>query len=157
MLRKHILPESDVHRLPGQICIADAATVWVSSERPDHPIDCICDGRQGPGGTRWIAEQPGDQTIVLAFDAAHRVHTVRLEVEEPDVSRTQEVTLATSCDGGRTYRELLRQEYTFSPGTTFEHEEWRLPPEDITNLRLWIRPDKSGKPCHASVTSLALN
>ncbi len=138
--------------------IAETATVLVTSELPDHPIDHMCDGQRGPGSTRWIAEQAGDQTVVLAFDTAQNINMVSLEIEETEVSRTQEVTLATSRDGGQTYRELLRQEFNFSPsGTTFEHEEWRLAAEGITNLRVWIRPDKGGQPCRASITSLVLH
>ena len=157
MLRKQLLQPVESHRSGGEILIADTATVLVTSELPDHPIDYMCDGQRGPGSTRWIAEQPGDQTIVLAFDTAQNINTVSLEIEEAEVSRTQEITLATSRDGGHTYRELLRQEFNFSPsGTTFEHEEWRVAAEGITNLRVWIRPDKGGKPCRASITSLVL-
>jgi hypothetical protein len=158
MLRKQLLQPVASHRSGGEILIAETATVLVASELPDHPIDHMCDGQRGPGSTRWIAEQPGDQTVVLAFDTAQNISMVSLEIEETEVSRTQEVTLATSRDGGLTYRELLRQEFNFSPsGTTFEHEEWRLAAEDITNLRVWIRPDKGGKPCRASITSLVLH
>jgi hypothetical protein len=158
MLRKQLLQPVKSHELGGEISIADTATVLVTSELPDHPIDHICDGQGGPGSTRWIAEQSGDQTVVLAFDTARNIDTVSLEIEEREVSRTQELTLATSRDGGQTYREVLRQEFNFSPsGTTFEHEEWRLAAEGITNLRVWIRPDKGGKPCRASMTSLILH
>jgi hypothetical protein len=157
MLRKQLLQPAESRRSGGEISIADTATVLVTSELPDHPIDHMCDGQRGPGSTRWIAEKSGDQTVVLAFDTARNIDTVSLEIEEREVSRTQELTLATSRDGGQTYREVLRQEFNFSPsGTTFEHEEWRLAAEGITNLRIWIRPDKGGKPCHASMTSLVL-
>lgn len=157
MLRKQILQPVQSHGSGAEISIADTATVLVTSELPDHPIDHICDGQRGPGGTRWIAGQEGDQTVVVAFDAARNIGTVSVEIEEREVSRTQELALATSRDGGRTYREVLRQEFNFSPsGTTFEHEEWRVAAEGITNLRVWIRPDKGGKPCRASMTSLVL-
>ena len=157
MLRKQLLQPVESHGSGGEISIADTAIVLVTSELPDHPIDHIGDGQRGPGSTRWIAEQSGDQTVVLVFDTARNVDTVSLEIEEREVSRTQELTLATSRDGGQTYREVLRQEFNFSPsGTTFEHEEWRLAAEGITNLRVWIRPDKGGKPCRVSMTSLVL-
>lgn len=157
MLRKHVIRPVDMHVSRGEISIPDTATVLVTSERSDHPIDYICDGQRGPGSTRWIAEQPGDQTVVLAFDTARNIEVVSLEIEEKEISRTQELTLSTSRDGGQTYREVLRQEFNFSPsGTTFEHEEWSLAAEGITNVRVWIRPDKGGKPCCASMTSLAL-
>ena len=157
MLRKQVMQQADSHDVQDGIAIADTATVLVTSEMPDHPIDYICDGRRGPGGTRWIAEQPGDQTVILAFDTPQTLHAVSLEVEENEVNRTQEITLATSQDNGRTYREMLRQEYNFSPpGTTFQHERWRVQAEGITNLRIWIRPDKGGRPYHATMTSLVL-
>jgi hypothetical protein len=157
MLRKQFLHPHELPGRAGQISIADTATVLVTSELSHHPIDHICDGQRGPGSTRWIAEQPGDQTVILAFDSAQNIDTVSLEIEEKEVSRTQELTLATSCDGGQTYREVLRQEFNFSPsGTTFEHEDWRVAAKGITNLRVWIRPDKGGKPCRASMTSLVL-
>ncbi|MGH7231029.1 MAG: discoidin domain-containing protein [Nitrospiraceae bacterium] len=158
MLRKQIA-KRDAHPQAsrGEIRIPDAATLSVTSEMPEHPIDCICDDQRGPGSTRWIADETGDQTLVLAFDIPRNLHKVSLEVEETNGSRTQELALSVSLDWGQTYREVLRQEYNFSPpGTTFEHEEWRVPVEGVTNLWFWIRPDKGGKPCRASITSLAL-
>jgi hypothetical protein len=103
------------------------------------------------------AGEPGEQDVILAFDAPQSTHRIVLEVEEPEVARTQELQLACSGDGGRTYRELVRQEYNFSPpGTTFEREDWAVPADGITHLRLVIKPDKGGKPCRATITSLAL-
>jgi len=157
MLRKQLIQPADRRALQGEISIPDTATVLVTSERLDHPIDDICDGQRGPGSTRWIAGQPGDQTVIIAFDTARDIQAVSLEIEEKEVGRTQELTLSTSRDGGQTYREVLRQEFNFSPpGTTFEHEEWRLAAEGITHIRVWIRPDKGGSPCYATMTSLTL-
>lgn len=157
MLRKQIMKVRSPRLSRGEISIPEAATVFVTSETAGHPVDCICDGGRGPGSTRWIADESGDQVLVLAFDTARNLHKVSLEVEEPDVSRTQELALSISRDWGQTYREVLRQEYNFSPpGTTFEHEEWRVPAEGVTNLLFWIRPDKGGRSCRASITSLAL-
>jgi hypothetical protein len=80
-----------------------------------------------------------------------------VEVEEPEVSRTQELRLSVSHDGGQTYRELRRQEYHFSPsGTTFEREAWTVLAEGVTHLQLWMKPDKGGKPCRATLTALVL-
>ncbi len=80
-----------------------------------------------------------------------------LEIEEREVERTQELQLSVSEDGGQTYNELRRQEYTFSPsGATFEREEWALPTREVTHVRLWIKPDKGNRPCLATLTSLVL-
>ena len=61
-----------------------------------------------------MAGEVGEQTIILAFDQPQRVQKVGLEIEEPETSRTQELSLAVSRDGGHTYREVLRQEYNFA-------------------------------------------
>lgn len=157
MLRKQLLQPVESRGSYGELSIAETATVLVTSELPDHPIDYICDGQRGPGSTRWIAAESGDHSIVLAFDRAQTIHAVGVEIEEREVSRTQELTLAISQDGGQTYREMLRQEFNFSPtGSTFEHEEWRVAAEGVTNLRVWIRPDKGGQSCRASMTSLVI-
>src|SRR4029450_9579892 len=90
-----------------------------------HPIDNVFDHRRGPGGSRWVAAEPGEQTLILAFDTPQIIRQTIVEVEELEVSRTQELQLSVSHDGGQTYRELRRQEYNFSPpGTTFEREAW---------------------------------
>ena len=143
--------------MPSRIDIAAVATVLVTSEAPSHPVDHAFDGNGGPGGSRWVAGETGEQAVILAFDAPHPIRSMALEVEEREVARTQEIQLAVSGDGGKTYRELLRQEYNFSPpGTTFEREDWAVAAEGVTHLRLVIRPDKGDKPCRATVTSLAL-
>ena len=142
---------------PGELDVAAIATVLATSEMATHPVENAFDGRRGPGGSRWIAETPGEQTLILAFDAPQTVHTVLLEIEETEEIRTQELQLAVSSDGGRTYRELLRQEFNFAPsGSTFEREEWTVRVEAATHLRLWIKPDKGGRPCRASLTALGL-
>ena len=159
MLRKHLLKDRPGVPVswPGEKDIAALATVWVTSEAADQPIDNAFDSRRGAGGSRWVAGEPGEQTVLLAFDTPQTIRTILLEVEELEVSRTQELHVAISRDGGHTYQELLRQEYNFSPpGTTFEREEWSVTAEGVTHLQLVIKPDKGGNPCWATLTTLAL-
>ena len=159
MLRKQILDVTTTTPapMPGQLDVAALATVLVTSEDADNPVDHAFDHLTGPGGTRWVAGEPGEQVLILAFDAPQAIRRVLLEVEEREVARTQELQLAVSGDGGRTYRELVRQEYNFSPpGTTFEREDWTVATEGVTHLRLVIKPDKSGKPFRATITALVL-
>ena len=142
---------------PGELDVAAIGTVLVTSEMAAHPVENAFDGQRGPGGSRWIAETPGEQTLILAFDAPLNIQTVLLEIEETAEARTQELQLAVSSDGGRTYRELLRQEFNFAPsGATFEREEWLIRAEAATHLRLWIKPDKGDRPARASLTALGL-
>ena len=157
MLRKQVSKAISSAPIPSAdaIDVAAVATVLVTSEDPGHPIDLAFDDRRGPGGSRLIAGEPGEQTVILAFDSPQAIRRVALEVEEPEVARTQELQLAISTDGGRTYRELLRQEYNFSPpGTTYEREDWAVETDAVTHLRFVIKPDKGSKPCRATITSL---
>src|SRR5688500_12457489 len=159
MLRKHIVkapPNLSVPE-PGEIDIVATATVQVTSEDPAHPIEHVFDHRRGPGGSRWVAAEPGEQTLVLAFDAPQTIHQIIVEVEEPEVSRTQELRLSVSRDGGQTYRELRRQECNRGPpGTAVEREVWGVTAEGVTHLHLWLKPDKGGVPCRAILTALVL-
>jgi hypothetical protein len=67
--------------------------------------------------------------VTLLFDSPQTIRQIRVEVEELAMSRTQELAVSVSSDGGRTYRELVRQEFNFSPpGTSFERELWSVSP-----------------------------
>ncbi|WP_169977220.1 haloacid dehalogenase type II [Tautonia rosea] len=158
LLKKILDPQEHPPETSGRVIdLAAEAAVRVTSEDPEHPIDHAFDDSEGPGGSRWIAGTPGEQTLILAFDAPQGITRVALEVEERNVARTQDLQLALSTDGGQTYREVLRQEYGFSPtGSTFEREDWEVRADRVTHLRLVIRPDKGGRPCRASITTLAL-
>jgi hypothetical protein len=159
-MRKQILSNEPRLATPpsrGELDVAGIATALVSSEAAGHPIENAFDAQRGPGGSRWVAGCDGEQTLILEFDTPQTLRQVALEVEETEVSRTQELQLSVSADGGKTYREIVRQEFNFSPsGTTFEREEWTTNAEATTHLRLQIKPDKGDRPCRASVTSLVL-
>lgn len=143
--------------MPDLWDVPSLATVLVSSEAPGHPVDHLFDASRGPGGSRWLAGAEGEQTLILAFDEPQTLHEVAIEAEESQLSRTQVVCLATSTDGGRTYRDRIRQEFNFSPaGATFEREAWAVPADGVTHLRLTVRPDKGGAPGRASLTTLTL-
>jgi hypothetical protein len=159
MLRKQVVTKQPAvpARRAAEKDIAAIATVLVSSEDPQHPIDNAFDDLRGVGGSRWIAEQAGEQTVIVAFDTPQTLRRLFIEVEEPEVSRTQELAVSVSVDGGQTYRELVRQEYNFSPpSTTHELEEWSIPTDGVSHLRVVIKPDKGGKPSRATLTTLAL-
>lgn len=156
-MREHILQPQVSALDEREITIASVATVFVTSEDADHPVDWAFNRPRGPGGTRWIAEQAGEQAIILAFDTPQTIRQVSLEVEEREVRRTQELAFSVSSDGGRHYRELRRQEFNFSPdGATFEREDWTISEPSVTHVRVTIKPDKGGKSCRAALTSLAL-
>ena len=158
-LRKRPL-EADAATSPGaadEIDIAGCATIAYSSEMPAHPVEHLLDGRSGPGGTRWISARPDViEQIIVEFDQPQAISRLVYEVEEAVRERTQEVRVEVSEDGGRTYREILVQEYTFSPGgATYQHEEQRFNLLQVTHLRFTIVPNKNGSGT-ATLTALRL-
>jgi len=158
-LRKRQL-EADVvtrARAADEIDIAGCATIAYSSEDPAHPVEHLLDGRSGPGATRWISARPdATEQIVVEFDRPQAISRLVYEVEEAMRERIQEVRVEVSEDGGRTYRQVLVQEYTFSPaGATYQREEQRLNLRQVSHLRLTIVPNKNGSGA-ATLTSLRL-
>ena len=100
----------------------------------------------------WRAARPGEQTIRLVFDRPQRLSRVWLLFIEPDVARTQEFVLRWSPDGGRSFREILRQQWNFGPPETIrEAEDYRVELSGVTVLELAIVPDKSGGDARASL------
>jgi F5/8 type C domain-containing protein len=144
-------------RAEGEIDIANCATIAYSSENPAHPVEHLLDGHGGTGATRWIsARSDVTEQIVVEFDEPQTISRLVYEVEETMRERTQEVRVEVSGDEGRTYRQVLVQEYTFSPaGATYQREEQRLNLHQASHLRLTIAPNKSGFGT-ATLTSLRL-
>jgi hypothetical protein len=126
------------------------AEVEVTSEDAAHPIESAL----RPGAEAgWRAAEPGVQTIRLRFDDPRPVERIRLVFDERDTARTQEFVLRWSADGGRTYREIVRQQYTFSPsGATQEIEDYTVELDGVTAVELQIVPDISGGPMRASLS-----
>ena len=74
---------------------------------------------------------------------------------ETDTERTQEYVLRWSPDNGRSFREIVRQQWHFSPrGSTEEVEDHQVELPDVTVLELTIIPDKSGGDAVASLAKL---
>ena len=66
--------------------------------------------------------------------------------------------LRWSGDGGRSFREIVRQQWNFSPSkTTHEIEEYRVELSDVTILELVIVPDISRGTARASLKRLRLS
>jgi hypothetical protein len=140
-----------------EIDIVGCASLAYSSEDPAHPIEYLLDGRSGPGATRWISARPDTiEHIVVEFDQPQAISRLVYEVDEATRGRTQEVRVEISEDAGRTYHQILVQEYTFSPGgATYQREEQRFNLRQVTHLRLTIVPNKNGSGT-ATLTALRL-
>lgn len=130
------------------------AIVEVTSENEAYPVESALLPGNAPG---WRAAEPGKQTIRLVFDEPQRLQFIRLCFEEAGAERTQEYVLRWSPDGGKSYREIVRQQWNFSPGgATTEVEEYQVELAAVTVLELSIIPDIGGKNAFASLARLAL-
>ena len=130
------------------------ARVELTSENAEYPIEAALIPSAGPG---WRAAQAGEQTIRLLFDEPQRIRHIHLLFQEDQQARTQEFVLRWSPDGGQSYREILRQQYTFSPpGMTRECEDYAVDLAGVTALELRIVPDISGGDIRASVAQLRI-
>lgn len=103
----------------------------------------------------WSAECEGEQLIEIRFHRRMPVRRVRVVSSDAEQSRTQEMTIWVSLRGGEQHREVLRQQFTFSPGgATQEVEEYGLQLEEVSRIQLRIVPNVDGRPAVARVTEL---
>jgi hypothetical protein len=138
----------------GGLDLASVGLVELTSEDETHPIECALQPREGRG---WRAEGPGPQVIRFLFDQPQKLKHIQLIFEETEVQRTQEFTLRWSADHGRSFREIIRQQWNFTPpGTTRETEDYTVDLRDVTVLELRIVPDQSGGSARATLECLRL-
>nr|WP_296749415.1 discoidin domain-containing protein [Thioalkalivibrio sp.] len=156
-MRKRIIPAKPE---PGAVPEGDwldleyLAEVEITSEDPEHPIeDALLPGRT----SGWRAGQPGEQTIRLLFQEPQRIERIWLHFEESQAERTQQFVLRWSPDNGQTYREIVRQQWNFSPDGSHEQTEHiDVALSGVTMLELTITPDISGGATPASLAKLRL-
>jgi XRCC1 N terminal domain len=131
-----------------------AAVVEVTSEDTDYPAESALVSGQTRG---WRSADAGAQTIRLVFDESQTLKRIALVFEEIEIERTQEFTLRWSPDGGRSFRDIVRQQWNFSPPNSIrEAEEYRVELSGVNVLELVIVPDISGGVARASLKSLHL-
>jgi len=130
------------------------ADVEVSSEEPAHPIESALTPGPGPG---WRANETGEQTIRLLFHEPQTIKRIDLVFEEDQQQRTQQFVLRWSGNANPSGREVVRQQYNFSPpDTTGEHECYDVDLLGLSKLELIIDPDISKAGAHASLRRLRL-
>lgn len=139
---------------PNWMDLERLAQVEVTSEDVGHSIESALIPGMGPG---WRAAQPGEQIIRLLFDEPLKIKRIRLVFHENEHERTQEFVLRWLPDGGQSYREIVRQQYNFSPpGASREVEDYDVDLDGVTALGLQIVPDISGGRARASLAQLRL-
>lgn len=154
-MRKRIIPKG-AHDIPPAdqewLDLTHLAQIEITSEDPAFPIESALI----PGdSTGWRAAQPGKQKIRIIFDEPQRIKRIHLQFDEGSQVRTHEFVLYWSTDDGKSYQEIVRQQYTFSPPeTTCEVEDYTIDLHKVSVLELRIVPDINNSNALASLTNL---
>ena len=154
-MRKRLLVEPDKNRekQPDWLGMETSAEAEVTSENAEFPLESALGIVPGPG---WKAARPGTQTIRLLFDHPLSVRRIHLEFREEQQERIQEFVLSWSDDGGKTYREILRQQFNFNSSAMNEIEDYNVELHKVSALELRITPDLARREGLASLRRLQI-
>ncbi|MDD5579648.1 MAG: carbohydrate-binding protein [Methylobacter sp.] len=156
-MRKTIINRPTEKISPGDLVFLDLeqlAQVEITSECREHPIESAL---VKDGGTGWQAAQPGEQTICIVFDQPLTINHIDLIFDEQEQSRTQEFVLLWLDNNMESYREILRQQFHFSPpNTTQEIEHYTVNLTQLKALKLTIVPNIEGNEAFAKLKQLKL-
>ena len=156
-MRKLIINRSSQHvssTNQNWLDLEPLAQVEITSEDVEHPIESALIPGSGSG---WRAARPGEQTIRLLFDKPLKIRRIHLLFSEDQQERTQEFVLRWSSNHGQSYREIVRQQYNFSPlAAAREMEDYRINLDGVTVLELRILPDIRGGSACGSLEELFL-
>lgn len=155
-MRKRLVPHNSGNPSPEEpdwLDMETSAEVEVTSEDAEFPLESALGVLPGPG---WRAAQTGPQTIRLLFAHPLQVRRIHLEFTEEQRERTQEFVLLWTGDGGKTYRELVRQQFNFNASATREVEDYRVDLDNVSALELRIVPDVSRREARATLRRLQI-
>jgi hypothetical protein len=132
------------------------ARVEISSEDVNLPIEHALGNMPTAG---WRAAETGPQVVRLQFDEAQAIRRIRLHFVDRAAERSQE--FAVYAGSGAELREVVRQQWSFSPGGSIEEiEDYTVDLSGVKTLELRIDPDRSHDPKasknYASLQSLKL-
>jgi hypothetical protein len=156
MRKKRIRPIAENVSPSGQswLSLERLAQVEITSESAAHPIESALIPGSGAG---WQAAETGEQMIRLIFDQPLTLRRILLMFDEEEQTRTQEFVLRWLPAGQESARDIVRQQYTFSPpGTIQEVEDYRVELNGVAALELKIVPDISGGGARASLAQMCL-
>ena len=151
MRKRLIAPKAKSAQKPGRqwLALEEALSVEVTSEAEGFPVEgALCANDQ----RGWRADAPGTQTIRLLFDTPQTIRFIRLVFLEEQSPRTQEFELRWLPALGADYRDVVRQQWNFSPPhTVVECEEYKVDLASAAALELTINPDISHVGTRASL------
>src|SRR5260370_42259800 len=111
-MRKHIIASTEPshsRKVEEWLNLEEAASVEVSSEDPQHPIESAFKDGETLG---WRAAESGAQKIRLLFDEPNELRRIWLRFSEPEVERTPLFTLRCADSQTTPCRDTLRWQWT---------------------------------------------
>jgi len=155
MRKTHVAPQVPTEPRPpldAWLDLEHLASLEISSEDPAHPFEDALRGEETEG---WHSADPGPQTILLKFDQPRSLRRIRLEFRESRVERSQEFAVSVVTGGQK--RQVVRQQFTFSPGgATTEVEDYTVSLPEVSALQLTIDPGRHDQHAYASLQSIAM-
>ena len=132
----------------------DLAHVDLTSQDQTHPIENALSTGNSPDG--WRASALGPQTIRIHFDEPQAIRLIRVHFVEKEQERAQGFLL--SClRNGESKREIVRQQWTFSPnGANEQVENYFVSLTDVVTVELVIDPDRGLNRTPATLAELRI-
>lgn len=142
------------HKPSTWLNIEDLARVEITSEDALFPIEhALANGVSNGASNGWRASAKGPQFIRLNFDNPTPIQRIQLDFVEKTDERCQEFAIYARSEGSdndNELREIVRQQFTFSPGgSTEESEDYTVALSGVTCLELRIDPDRAHDPTHS--------
>jgi hypothetical protein len=148
-----LLQEEALSKHENWLNTDQCASIAVTSEQSGYPIEAAL-ASQEPG---WRAATAGSQIIRLIFDNPQTLRRIQLIFEDRENTRTQEFVLRWSLGAEHSFREIVRQQWNFSPhGSVRETEDYKVQLSEVALLELIVVPDKSGGDAQASLRSFRI-
>lgn len=141
-MRKTIIASdtsTSISNFKKKLDLTEIAEVEVTSEDKDFPIE---EALIKDGGVGWKASKEGQQIIRIIFDEPLVINNIHVVFEENREARTQEFLLRWRSENDQSYKEIVRQQYNFSPGSsTLEKENYEVNLNDVKAVEMVINPD----------------
>ena len=156
MRKRLITPKPQDAPSPNEdwLDLDSAAVVEVTSEEKGYSVESALVSGDVQG---WRAADSSPQTIRLIFDEPQELRRIWLVFEDAENTRTQEFVLRWSADIGHSFREIVRQQWNFSPPSAVrETEDYAVELLGVKTLELVIVPDVNAGEALASLANLRL-
>ena len=143
-MQKTVIGKEHTAESDSWLDLKHLAHIEITSEDAEFPIESALLADVGSG---WRSSQPGEQTIRLLFNNPQRIQRIQLEIIDEWTERIQEFVIRWLPENGTEYRDVVRQQFIFSPGgATKEFEDYAVDLLEVTVLEVRIKPDLSNRP-----------